>query len=1232
MATESTFADAIAAGAFLGSMMKLAGYRSGEGESHEEAFADKSQNFGVIFGNTFLEEAFKALVGTNSLWFDVRGLNLTYASTSAGTVVTGGTITEVTFRNDAGQIVATVSGFTPIDAVSFYNTVLAGTDSTAAYELLTSLNDGDSVITGSAVANGAVAGTGNDIAAMLGGNDLIVKFDPGNLTYDGGEGSDTLSFASEIGSAFPTPFVQQLIVDLGAGTGQNPYGGTLSLISVENIFGTPNADIITGSDAVNVIGDAIIETAGDIINALGGDDFVGFFSFAGFNASLTGAQIDGGAGTDTLVFQYDFAGNILDLSNQANNAGMFRASTFANFERFVVGGDFSTSLGSLVFLGDDAANRLEVNQGQLTIDLAGGDDTLKLARASTTAPVVADGGTGSDRLIFTAAAAVNVLDLVTPANNTFGFANGTFSNFETFELEIDANSSQSLFYQLDFRGDATASTVIGGDDGDTFRGAGGNDTLMGGAGGDLYVFAAGDGNDTIIEDGPAAAIFEGSLAISQTDVLQLVALNPADAALTRAGNDLVVTLNGTGETVRVTDHFLGGAKGIEQIQFAAATFTRQQIIDALVGGTPNASPTVGATLQSVAVEDSGAQIIDLLAGAADANGDTLHVANINGLVPGITLVGDTLRIDRSDPAFQRFNAGGNRNFSVTYDIVDGNGGSVGQLARIFVTGVNDAAVIGGETTGSVTEDGTLSAFGFLAISDVDVNTINGIGEARFQLQTNVTTTFGTFNLIHAASGAWTYTLDNANAAVQALNAGETLTDTIAVRAFDGTTSNVLVTINGANEDGPPPAPVVSISIAPASAEEGASFTLNASRAGADLSQATTVAYAITGAAGNGDDISTPLTGTLTIAAGQTSATLSIATVEDAVVEPDETFTVTIANPVNGTIGTGTANASIVNDDVVQPPPVPVVSIAIAPASAEEGGSFTLTASRTGDDLSQASTATYAITGAAGNGDDISTPLTGTLTIAAGQTSTTLSIATVEDTVVEPDETFAVTIANPVNGTIGTGTANATIVNDDVVQPPPGDHTPIITTGGGGDKATYVIQEDTRFVTMVQATDADLGDQIVYSIVGNPRRSPFAIDGETGELSLKKPADDDKTYSVKVKATDLSGASDIQTITVWVADDHKTKGTSAADTFVFLPHFGKETVRGFDPLHDTLQIDDALTGGLSEQAFLDSSHVSQHSRDVWIDLDGMNGHHREHDLIVLKGINKASLTVDDFHFI
>jgi len=758
--------------------------------SPQKKAADKDANPGSKITKATDKECL-IKTGDQTFWFQVGGENLTYANVLGDLAVTGGSMTSLILRNHAGQIVLSITGFAPVDAAQFYD-VMASDVSAAVYQMLVSLGAGDTEITGSDGSNGAVAGPGNDAADMGDGDDVIVKFHAGDLTYDGGNGSDSLSFKAELGFFFPNPLVQQLVVDLGAGTGQNPYGGALNLTSVENIIGTSNADKITGSDAANIIGDALTETAGDIINALGGDDVIGFFSFAGVNPQLTGAKIDGGAGTDTLVFQYDQKGNVLDLVNQANNAGMFRDSTFTNLERFVVGDDFATGFGELTFKGDGAAQYLEVRIGSISVDLGGDDDTLKLAVASTNGNAnTAEGGAGIDRLIFNASGAGNLLDLASQSG-TGPFLGWKLTGFEVFELATDGSGTPSSFW-IDFNGDGTGSTVIGGTGADFFRGRGGDDVLVGGAGGDTYVFTAGDGNDTI-ED----------IGFGESDTLRLLGVAQADATLTRSGNDLLVGLIGSGEVIRVIDHFLGGARGLEAIEFTGGiVLDRQQILDQVAGAAPDASPKVGNALVSVGNEGSGVTVVDLLAGASDSDGDKLAVANVAGLGAGMTVVGNTLHVDRSDAAYESYHGGGSRNFAVTYDVVDGRGGSVAQKATIWVTGVNDAAIVDGATTGSVTEDGEATTYGFLSIVDIDVNTITSTSEARFQAQAPTTLQYGTFSLVDANAGLWLYELDNSNAAVQALKSGQTLTETAPVKAFDNTAADVVITINGFTDGNEP---------------------------------------------------------------------------------------------------------------------------------------------------------------------------------------------------------------------------------------------------------------------------------------------------------------------------------------------------------------------------------------------------------------------------------------------
>ena len=138
----------------------------------------------------------------------------------------------------------------------------------------------------------------------------------------------------------------------------------------------------------------------------------------------------------------------------------------------------------------------------------------------------------------------------------------------------------------------------------------------------------------------------------------------------------------------------------------------------------------------------------------------------------------------------------------TVQISDGHGGLVTQTVTIRIAGENDAAVISGDTAGTVTEAGGVNngilnsptATGALSDTDVDntPNTFQAVPSARLSDHG-----FGSFTL--TAAGVWAYALDNANATVQALNAGAHLTDTFTVRTADGTAQLVTITINGAND-------------------------------------------------------------------------------------------------------------------------------------------------------------------------------------------------------------------------------------------------------------------------------------------------------------------------------------------------------------------------------------------------------------------------------------------------
>lgn len=235
-------------------------------------------------------------------------------------------------------------------------------------------------------------------------------------------------------------------------------------------------------------------------------------------------------------------------------------------------------------------------------------------------------------------------------------------------------------------------------------------------------------------------------------------------------------------------------------------------------------------------------------------------------------------------------------------------------------------------------------------------------------------------------------------------------------------------------------PVFTISGSP-SLNEGnggvTSFNFTITRTG-DLSNPSSIDFTTSGSGtnpANAADFDQNIfpSGTVPFVAGDGSEMISIPVQGDTNVEPDEGFTITLSNPVNGIIGTpSNASGTILNDD--SNPNIPTVSISGNP-SLNEGNSgttaFAFTLTRTGD-LSNSSTIDWTIDFGASTADnaDFAAPVSGSISFAATENTQNLTINVNGDTTVEPDENFEVDITANNNAIIGTSTATGTILNDD----------------------------------------------------------------------------------------------------------------------------------------------------------------------------------------------------------
>ena len=189
---------------------------------------------------------------------------------------------------------------------------------------------------------------------------------------------------------------------------------------------------------------------------------------------------------------------------------------------------------------------------------------------------------------------------------------------------------------------------------------------------------------------------------------------------------------------------------------------------------------------------------------------------------------------------------------------------------------------------------------------------------------------------------------------------------------------------------------------------------------------TIVNYIVTGDATAGTDY-VALLGSVTVLAGNKSATIDVTVIDESLLEDNETVIVTLSSTSDADVtidgSAKTATVTIADDDVAS------VSIAANLPSAGEpatDGQFRVTLSESSD---KDTVISYLLTGTADEGDDYST-LTGSVTILAGETTATIDVAVIDDDVLEQSETVIMTLTGTDDTNIGVDSgANTATVND-----------------------------------------------------------------------------------------------------------------------------------------------------------------------------------------------------------
>ena len=649
---------------------------------------------------------------------------------------------------------------------------------------LTGVND-TAVISG--VTTGAVT---EDAAASLttSGTLTVTDVDAGEAVFaaqtgtagDNGFGSFTLS---ESGAwTYTADNSQTSIQSLGAGdTATDSFtavtaDGTTQVVTV-TLTGVNDTAVISG-----VTTGAVTEDAAASLTTSGTLTVTDVDAGEAVFAAQTGTAGDNGFGSFTLSESgaWTYTADNSQTSIQSLGAGDTATDSFT-----AVTADGTTQVVTVTLTGvNDTAVISGVTTGAVTEDAA-----ASLTTSGTLTVTDVDAGE-----------AVFAAQTGTAGDNGFGSFTLSESGAWTYTADNSQTSIQSLGAGDTATDSFTAVTADGTTQVVTVTLTGVNDTAV----------ISGVTTGAVTEDAAASLTTSGTLTVTDVDAGEAVFAAQTGTAGDNGFGSFTLSESGawtyTADNSQTSIQSLGaGDTATDSFTAVTADGTTQVVTVTLTGVNDTAvisGVTTGAVTEDAAASlttsgtltvtdvDAGEAVFAAQTGTAGDNGFGSFTLSESGAW--------TYTADNSQTSIQSLGAGDTATDSFTAVTADGTT----QVVTVTLTGVNDTAVIGGVTTGAVTEDAvavtedaaaSLTTSGTLTVTDVDA------GEAVFAAQTGTAgdNGFGSFTL--SESGAWTYTADNSQTAIQNLGAGDTATDSFTAVTADGTTQVVTVTLTGVND-------------------------------------------------------------------------------------------------------------------------------------------------------------------------------------------------------------------------------------------------------------------------------------------------------------------------------------------------------------------------------------------------------------------------------------------------
>ncbi len=348
------------------------------------------------------------------------------------------------------------------------------------------------------------------------GNDTIKATNSYSVTFYGGDGSDTLTGGKSADKLYGQAGSDKLY---GGAGNDYLYGGD----AADKLYGQDGADKLYGQNGNDYLYGG---NGNDTLSSGAGDDWL--YGQAGTDT------LTGGAGKDTFVYangggsdnitDYAAGYDTLQISN-----GSVSKTALANSSKdlvFTVGtGKVTlTNAASKAISLKDSRGSYTASKTAITLgsNFTGTMDTAKYLGTVTTV----NGKSTTKAVTIKGNANANTINGGSAANTIYGYA-----------------GNDKLY------GYGGNDTLYGGDDDDTLYGGAGTDTLTGGAGQDTFVYANGEGSDTIKD----YAAGQDTLYISSGSIAKTSLANGDKDLVFAVGSGKVTLTNAASKAISLKD-------------------------------------------------------------------------------------------------------------------------------------------------------------------------------------------------------------------------------------------------------------------------------------------------------------------------------------------------------------------------------------------------------------------------------------------------------------------------------------------------------------------------------------------------------------------------------------------------------------------------------------------------------------------------------------------------------